>query len=93
MANNVVAIRKLFERRLERVQEEGVVLAEEAHGFWAGLGLYLVADALYSVSTSIDNLSSEVRDCNDGVAQALKDGLSDVETNLANLTDAVKERE
>lgn len=93
MSNNVVQVRKLFERRLERVQEEGAVLAEEAHGFWVALGLYLVADALQSVSTSIDNLGSEVRDCNDGVAQALKDGLHDVEANIANLTDAVKERE
>jgi hypothetical protein len=88
MANTLVQIRKLFERRLERTQEEGATVPDDSQGLWVALGLYLVADALSCVSTSIDNLASETRDCNDGVAQALQD----IDGTLTKVIDSMEAR-
>jgi hypothetical protein len=86
MSNTVTQVRKLFDHAVEALHQRGGSVTSEAQGgLWVGLGLFLVADALQSVSTSIDNLGSEVRDCNDGVAEALKD----IEPTLSKLVDAV----
>lgn len=55
------------QKLLERTQA-----GKPSDGEWIAIGLLAVADALDSVSTSIDNLATEVRD-SDGVAAKLGD--------------------
>jgi len=83
MSNTVASIRKLFERALE--QQHGMAFPPESP-LWSALGLYLVADALQTISTSVDNLGSEVRDCNDGVAQAL----GEMEVTISKIVDELR---